>query len=82
MSRRASPWENGYQESFYNGFKGDLGDPDHFGTLGELIVEIYRTIYRYNNTRIHTAFMMPPAQFAARYNEKTLLASVSKESGT
>ncbi|MBV8141843.1 MAG: transposase [Verrucomicrobia bacterium] len=25
MSNKASPWENGYQESFYNNFKTDLG---------------------------------------------------------
>ncbi len=25
MSTKASPWENGYQESFYNNFKTDLG---------------------------------------------------------
>ena len=27
MSRADCPWENGYQESFYKGFKQDLGDP-------------------------------------------------------
>ena len=25
MSAKASPWENGYQESFYDNFKTDLG---------------------------------------------------------
>ncbi len=25
MSKKGSPWENGYQESFYNNFKTDLG---------------------------------------------------------
>ncbi len=58
------PWENGYQESFYGKFKVDLGDPARFRTLGELVYEVYRTIYAYNNTRIHTALKMPPAQFA------------------
>jgi len=63
-SRPASPWENGYQESFYDKFKVDLGDPGRFATMGELVAEIYRTIYAYNHTRIHSAFRMPPAVFA------------------
>ncbi|MEN9524265.1 MAG: family transposase orfB [Candidatus Parcubacteria bacterium] len=31
------PWENGYQESFYDKFKIDFGDPNRFKTLGELV---------------------------------------------
>jgi len=58
------PWENGYQESFYDKFKLDLGDPNRFATLGELVAEIYRTIYSYNTTRIHLALKMPPVEFA------------------
>lgn len=58
------PWENGYQESFYDKFKIDLGDPCRFKTLGELVYEIYRTIWKYNNTRIHSALKMSPVQFA------------------
>jgi transposase InsO family protein len=66
------PWENGYQESFHSQFKVDFGDPSRFKTLGELVYEIYQTIYRYNHTRIHSALKMPPEQFAvlaaAEYN--------------
>lgn len=64
MSRKASPWENGYQESFYSQFKVDLGDPDRFDNLGELIAEIYDTINIYNTERIHTSLKMSPRQFA------------------
>lgn len=60
------PWENGYQESFHSQFKVDLGDPNRFNTLGELVYTIYQTIYDYNHTRIHTALKMPPEQFALR----------------
>jgi putative transposase len=60
------PWENGYQESFYSQFKVDLGDPSRFKTLGELVYEIYQTIYTYNNTRIHSALKMSPVQFAQK----------------
>ena len=67
MSRKSSPWENGYQESFYSQFKLDLGDPNRFGSLGELVAALYETIRVYNTTRIHTALKMPPAVFAARY---------------
>ncbi len=60
------PWENGYQESFYDKFKIDLGDPNRFASLGELVAEIYRMLWRYNHTRIHTALKMPPAVFAEK----------------
>ena len=63
-SRPGCPWENGYQESFYSQFKVDLGDPNRFTSLGELIFAIYQTIYAYNNSRIHSALKMPPQQFA------------------
>ncbi len=66
------PWENGYQESFHSQFKVDFGDPARFKSLGELVYEIYQTIYRYNHMRIHSALKMPPQKFAdlaaAEYN--------------
>ena len=62
-SRPGCPWENGYQESFYDKFKVDLGDPSRFKSLGELVAEVYRTIWVYNNTRIHSALKMPPVEF-------------------
>jgi transposase InsO family protein len=63
------PWENGYQESFYDKFKIDLGDPNRFKTLGELVYEIYHNIYIYNNTRIHSALKMSPVQFALKIRQ-------------
>lgn len=60
------PWENGYQESFYDKFKIDLGDPSCFKTLGELVLAIYQTIWQYNNTRIHTSLKMSPVEFALK----------------
>jgi len=62
-SRPGCPWENGYQESFYDKFKVDLGDPSRFNTFGELVAEIYQTLWRYNHTRIHSALKMPPSVF-------------------
>lgn len=72
-SKPGCPWENGYQESFHSQFKVDFGDPVRFKTLGELVYEIYQTIYYYNNKRIHSALRMSPNQFAVltakRYNQ-------------
>lgn len=70
MSRRGSPWENGYQESFYSQFKLDLGHPERFDSLGELIAAIAETIHTYNHSRIHTKLKMPPAIFAMRHQTK------------
>jgi hypothetical protein len=60
---KGCPWENGYQESFYSNFKIDLADPNRFETLGELVFEIYKTIYNYNHTRIHTSLGMSPVEY-------------------
>lgn len=64
MSHKGSPWENGYQESFYNQFKIDLGDPNRFDNLGELVAAIHETIYVYNTDRIHSKLKMAPRQYA------------------
>jgi len=64
MSKKASPWENAYQESWYDNFKTDLGlEFDRFNDIGELIEAIHQTINYYNNKRIHTKLKMPPAKF-------------------
>lgn len=67
MAGKGNPWENGYQESFYSQFKVDLGDPDRFKSLGEFTAEIYRLIYIYNTSRIHSALKMSPMKFAENY---------------
>ena len=66
------PWENGYQESFYSQFKIDLGDPNRFSTLGELVYEIHQTIHQYNHFRIHSALKMAPKVFAQKQALVTL----------
>jgi len=85
MSKKSSPWENAYQESFYSQYKVDLGHTDRFEILGELIEAIYHTIYEYNNNRIHTSLKMTPMKFKQQYNqEQNQLTedNVSKELGT
>lgn len=66
MSKKGSPWENGYQESWYDKFKVDLGDPNRYKTLGELTVAIYQQIHYYNHRRIHGILKMPPVVFAKK----------------
>jgi transposase InsO family protein len=75
MSKKGSPWENGFQESYYGNFKLELGDPNRFGTKGELIAEIHRLINRYNRERIHTSLGMAPQRFSEKFYGKTALGS-------
>ena len=68
MSAKGCPWENGYQESFYNQFKIDLGDSSRFAGIGQLVYAIQKQIYIYNNQRIHSALNMAPNQYIEQYN--------------
>ena len=63
MSHKSSPWENGYQESFYSGFKLDLGSTNHYRELGELVEIIAKQLHYYNNLRIHTKLKTSPVKF-------------------
>jgi len=65
-SRKSSPWQNGFQESFYSNFKLELGDIRRFNHIGRLIEAVHRQIRYYNNERIHSALKMPPAAFRMR----------------
>lgn len=67
FSTKASPWQNGHQESFYSQFKLDLGPTKRFPHLGELVEAIHTKINVYNSTRIHSALKMPPAIFAKKF---------------
>jgi putative transposase len=73
VSEVASPWQNGYVESFFGRFKHELGDLNRFESAGEMIEAIYRQIYYYNHCRIHTALKMPPAVYAAQMFSDTCL---------
>jgi len=72
MSTKGSPWQNGYQESWYGKFKGEFGDFNRFATIGELIEEIYSQIYYYNHRRIHTSLNTSPYQFKINYLTKDI----------
>jgi putative transposase len=72
MSAKSSPWENGFQESFYNNFKLEL----EFDKLPKNLtyVEIYNYIANqiqyYNNYRIHTTIKTTPSKHRENYYKK------------
>jgi transposase InsO family protein len=69
-SRKSSPWQNGYQESFYSQFKLELGDVRRFIHVGQLIEAIHQQIAYYNRKRIHSALKMPPTIFRQKQQQK------------
>jgi len=75
MSKKGHPWENGFQEAFYSGFKVDLGRSDQYETYGELIEAIHLQINYYNRSRIHTSLKTSPIKFREQYYLKSLTIS-------
>lgn len=74
MSQKSSPWENGYQESFFNNFKTDLGlEFDRFNGIGEFVEAIHQQINYYNQERIQLALKMPPEKFKHLYYQNQLV---------
>lgn len=63
MSKKAHPWENGYQESFFSQFKLELGNVNRFESEPHLLEAIWHQLYYYNQHRIHTKLKMSPVQF-------------------
>jgi len=78
MSQKASPWQNGYQESFYSEFKLELGHPECYETVGKLLEAINCQIYYYNNERIHSALRCPPNVFIEKISLMSYPASTMK----
>jgi putative transposase len=73
MSVKASPWENGYQESFYDNFKTDLGlEFERFETIGEFVEAIHKTINYYNKQRIHAKLKMSPVKFKLKFLSRNM----------
>lgn len=68
-SKKGSPWQNGYQESFYNNFKLEFGNPKQYQTLPELVEAIHLQIHYYNTRRLHTALKTTPQKFRQRYTQ-------------
>lgn len=81
FSDKSSPWQNGFQESFFSHFKVDLGDPNRFEDLAELIESIHLAVNYYNTQRIHTKLKMTPYAFR-KLQDKSRSDTVSKIMGT
>lgn len=69
VSDKASPWQNGFMESFFGKFKDDLGELNRFEDLPHLHEAIALQLHYYNHIRIHTALRMSPAAYAARLKQ-------------
>lgn len=65
------PWENGFQESFYNHFKEELdaNNLKRFESEGQLLEAIALQLHYYNTRRIHSALHTNPAAYAARFEQ-------------
>ena len=70
MSKKQSPWENPFQESFYSQFKVNLGFVSGYDTIEELIEGIYQTIHYYNHERIHTSLKMSPVNYKKQFENR------------
>lgn len=71
QSKKSSPLENGFQESFYNQWKLELGKSTRFHDLGELVEAIHAQMRYYNHERIHSVIKMPPATYRIQHENKT-----------
>jgi transposase InsO family protein len=70
MSAKGHPWENGYQESYYNYFKLELGNVNIYDSLDKLEFAIGRQIWHYNNYRIHSSIRTAPTLFRSQIKSK------------
>lgn len=72
-STKSSPWQNGFMERWFGNFKQELGKTNQLKDVAELHETIAMQIYYYNHKRIHTAFGMSPAAYAASLKPNTVL---------
>jgi len=64
-SAAGKPWQNGFMERWFGGFKLELGSLSKFADLDRLQEGIAGQVFYYNTKRIHTALKMSPAAYAA-----------------
>lgn len=78
-SAPGSPWQNGFMERWFGGFKLELGQLARFEDLAKLHEGIALQVYYYNTKRIHTALKMSPAAYAARLKQNEEIPKLSRE---
>lgn len=69
-STKASPWQNGYMERWFGGFKREVRNLAQYKDLAALHEAVAMHIYYYNHQRIHSALKMSPAAYAASLNKR------------
>lgn len=67
MSAKASPWQNGGQESYYGKLKLEMDNLNAYESFEHLLEAIHHQIWYYNHERIHTALKTSPVLFKRRY---------------
>jgi putative transposase len=72
-SAAGKPWQNGFMERWFGGFKLELGALTRFTDIAKLHEGIALQVHYYNHERIHTALRMSPAAYAARLMAATPL---------
>lgn len=80
-SDKASPWQNGFMERWFGGFKLELGPLARFDDLARLHEGIAMQVYYYNTQRIHTSLKMSPAAYAATLKGEKSSERVLQEVG-
>ena len=86
MSKKASPWENSYQERFYGNFKLELKyrlktEMKNKYDEAELYELVAKQIHYYNNYRFHTSIKDKPARYRQRLLANLKENKVSKKVG-
>ena len=71
-SNKSSPWQNGFMERWFGGFKRELGNLAQYTDVAQLHEAIAIYIHYYNTKRIHTALGMSPAAYAAQLQSQEL----------
>jgi len=71
-SNKSSPWQNGFMERWFGGFKREMGNLAQYQDLSQLHEAIAMQIYYYNHKRIHSALRMSPAAYAAQLKVMTI----------
>lgn len=69
-SPAGKPWKNGYQESFFNTLKLEIGNTGQFKNTTDLYEAVAALIHYYNEKRIHGVLKMPPRVFYEKEREK------------
>ena len=81
MSSKWSPWQNGWQESYYGKLKLELWETKYYESMDHLILAVHRQISYYNTKRLHTTLRDTPRWFHEKWDtkQKMLLVNEHKE---